>query len=184
MKTASLIQLITGCVLVCGVAYASVADLGLQQSYGNSATDAGSNHSTNAEDAKVSSQSKDRKAKIDSDERAGRHHVTDKTRPHRLPTPSKSNRAKQVRQNHEQSRPEHVTTMRQPVQTNPVAPGRKVVNIHTLPMRPATAVAISGQQFRNGRNRSATPAVVGGPANTRRNAAAINGTEVNRRNLH
>lgn len=185
MKTACLILLIVGYVQVCGVAYASVASDAPQQSSGNSSTTgAGSDYSANAEHATVSTESRDHKAAIDSDERAGGHHVSDKTRPHGLPTPSKSNRAKQVRHNHEQSRPEHVTSMRQPVKTNPFAPARKVVDVHTLPVRPATGVAISGQQFRNGRNRSATPAVIGGPTSARRNVAAINGTEVNRKHAN
>lgn len=185
MKTASLILLIVGCVLVCGVAYASVANLGSQQSSGNSATDPESDRSTNAERATVSSQSRDRNATIDSDERAGRHYVSNRTRPHRLPTPSKANRHKQVQHDREHSRPEAVTRMHQQSLPKPASTTSKVVAIHTLPVRPATGAAISGQQFRNGRNRSATPiAAIGGPTSTRRSAAAINGTEVNRRHLN
>lgn len=182
MKTARLILLIAGCVLVPSIARASVGNLVPQQSPGNFATGAGTDHSTDAKDATVSSESRDHKVTIDSNERAGRHHVSGKILARRLPTP-KSDRAKQFRQNHEQSRPEHISSTSQPARTNP-APARKVVNIHTLPVRPATGAAISGQQFRNGLIRSARPAVIGGPANTRKNSAAIKGTEVNRKHLN
>ena len=184
MKTATLILLIAGCVLVRGAAYASVTSPAPQQSSGNSATpEAASDHSSDAEHANVLSQSKGKKA-MASDERTGRRRVSSKIRPHRLPTPSKSNRPKQVLRNHEHSRPGNIASMHQQVLTKPAGTVSKVVRIHTLPVRPATGAAISGQQFRNGRNRSATPAVIGGPANTRRNTEAINGTEVTRKHLH
>lgn len=185
MKTASLILLIAGCVLVRGVAYASVTGLAPQQSSTNSATEAGSGHSTNAERASVLSQSRDRKATIASDERAGRHHVSDKIRPHKLPTPSKSNRSKQALHNHEHSKPGNITTTRQQVLPKPSGTTSKVVNFHTLAVRPAAGVSLGGQQFRSGRNRSATPGDVGGPATIRRkNTGAISGTEVNRKHLN
>ena len=185
MKTASLILLIAGCVLVRGVAYASTANPAPQRSSGNSTTtDTGSDRSSYAEHATVSTQRKDQKQTVALDERAKGRHVSDKTRPHSRTSLKRTYRPKQVHHNHEHSRPVDVTSKHQQALLQPAATARRVVNIHTLPVRPATGVGISGQQFRNGRNRSATPAVIGGPASTKRNAAVINGTEVDRRHLH
>lgn len=184
MKTISIILLISGCVSVSGVAYASIANPVPQENSGKSTANTGSDHSGDAEHTMASSQSKNQKETIASDERAGRHHISSKAGPLRLPTPSKSNRAKQVWQNHEHARSADVTSMHRQVLTKPTSPGTKATGIHTPPWRPATGVAISGQHFRNGRNRSATPAVIGGAAITKRSARGINGTEVGRKHLN
>jgi len=41
--------------------------------------------------------------------------------------------------------------------------------------------ALSGQQFKNAHNRGASLAIIGGPANSTRNTAAVNGTSMNRK---
>jgi len=60
-------------------------------------------------------------------------------------------------------------------------PDRTVSN-RSLPGRSSAGFALSGQQFKNARNRASGLAIIGGPANsTRSTAAAINGTGLNRR---
>ena len=184
MKTGSLIPLIAGCVLLPVIAYGEVAHPAPQQSSGNSTTNAGSDHSGDAEHATVSSQSKQPKETVASDEHGNSRHIPNRIRPRSRTSLNKTNHPKKVQHNLEHSRPEGVTSMHQQVLTKPADAASKVVTRHTPPVRPATGVAISGQQFRNGRNRSATPAVIGGPANPRRNTEAINGTEVNRKHLN
>lgn len=184
MKTAILILLLASCVPLPSIAHGAIANLTPQQSSRNSTTDAGSGDSSYAEHATVSSQRKDQKQTVASDERAHSRHVSAKTRPHSRATLKRTYRPKQVQHNHEHSRQEDVRGMHQQVPTKPTVAASKVVNTRTTPVRPVTGVAISGQQFRNGRNRSATPAVIGGLANTRRNTEAISGSEVNRRHLN
>lgn len=185
MKSASLSLLIAGCVLVRCIAYSSAANLASQQSAGNATiTDAPTDHSIDAEHATDSSQSKDPKMAIASGERADRRRVLDKIRKNRLASPSKTSHPKQVPHNVEHAGPQHVMAARPQDLTKPAGPATKVVKIHTPPVRPTTGVAVSGQQFRNAHSRSATPAVIGGPANTRRSMQAINGTEVSRRHLN
>lgn len=176
MKIASLILLIAGCALAPCIAYASVANLATQQSSGNATptTDAGRVHSTDTGLATVSNQSKDEKKALASNERGNSRRIFNKNRSHSRANLTRTNRA----------RPKDVRSVHQQVPTKRSAGASKVVKIHTLDVGPATGVAISGQQFRNGRARSATPAAVGGPANTRKKTGTISGTGVNRRHVN
>lgn len=59
-------------------------------------------------------------------------------------------------------------------------PNRMLSNRSLLVRAPAVA-ALSGQEFKNARNPSASLAISGGPANSTRNTAAINGTNMKRK---
>jgi len=57
----------------------------------------------------------------------------------------------------------------------------RTVNNRSLPVRSPAGFVLSGQQFKNARNRASGLAIIGGPANSARSTAApINGTGLNR----
>lgn len=184
MRTTSLILLIAGCILLHGIVYASVGSRAPQQSFGNSrANDAANHYSSDKERAPVSSQRTDQKEVQAPPERADKRRVPGKISLHRRVSMNTAHRPKQVNQNREHAKPEDVTSTHKQVLTRPVGPASRVVKVHTRPVRLATGVAIGGEHFRSGRNLSATLAVIGGTANTKRSTQAINGTEVSRRHL-
>jgi len=80
------------------------------------------------------------------------------------------------------SSPKNLPTLHQPTLAKPGADG--IAGGRTTPVRPARGSAISGQQLMNARNRSATPAAIGGPAHTTKGTASIIGTAVNRTRLN
>jgi len=59
--------------------------------------------------------------------------------------------------------------------------GNNTVNNHTSPVRPPTAVPLTGPSSGNMRKHGPGPAVIGGLANSTRNTAAINGTGMKHR---
>ena len=56
----------------------------------------------------------------------------------------------------------------------------KTVRHSSLPVRPST-IALNGQQFKNSRDPGAHMASSGGPANSKRGTAVINGTDIKRK---
>ena len=184
MKNTSLILLIAGCIVFRGIVYASVGSRAPQQSSGNSrANDAANHHSGDKERASVSSQRTDQKEAPARPEHADKRRVPGKISLHTRVSMNTTHRPKQVHQNRERAKPQDVTSTHKQVLTKPVGPASKVVKIHPRPVRPATGVAIGGERFRRGRKLSATLAVIGGAADTKRRTGAINGTEVSRGHL-
>jgi hypothetical protein len=70
---------------------------------------------------------------------------------------------------------------RQTVSSKSVAVPNKTLNGRSGPVRAPTVAALSGQDLRNPRNRTANLAISGGPANSTHNTAAINGTGMKRK---
>lgn len=180
MKAGGLILLLAGCVLVRGTAYASISHPAPQQATGNSAA-AASDHSSDTQHATPATDGNGRKEPTASDDRVGLR-VSDKIHPHRRTSVTKPNRPKQVQRSRERSKPQSVTKVDQPSLTKPIAGAGKIANHRTPPIRPAAG--ISGDQFENGRRHGATPPVIGGPTNTRRNTATLSGTNLNRKRMN
>lgn len=57
----------------------------------------------------------------------------------------------------------------------------RIVNSRNLPVRPRAIAVLDGPQFKNPRNRGSSLAIRGGPANSTRNTAVINGTGMKRK---
>lgn len=184
MKAAGLILLFAGFVLVRGsaYAYASSSYPAPQQVPGTPAA-AASDHSSDARHATPTTDGKRRKEPTASDDGVDLR-VSDKIHSHRRTGVTKPNRPKQVQHSPERSKPQSATNLQQPSLTKPIAGAGTIANHRTPPIRPAAGAGISGEQFKNSRQRSVTPAVIGGPANTRRNAATLNGISMNRKPLN
>ena len=183
MKTAKLVLLIAGYVLMHGVDYAAASNPAPQQSLQNSAT-AGSDHSNDAEHATPASEGKGQKEATALDKRRDSRHISHKILSRSPARLTKPNHPKKIQNNHEPSRPENVMNVQQARLAKAVSGASQIANHRTSPIRPVTDSAISGQQFRNGRNPGATPVVIGGPAAATRSTAAINGTTIIRRHVN
>jgi len=178
MRTITLISLIAGCVLTCGPAYASAGNPAPQQSTGP--TTAASDRSSNAEHATAGDGSMNHVETAASDVQ---RHAPDRKHPRSRTALPKTTNSKHV-QRHQRSVPQDVRNMQRAVPKKPGNTGRKAVNSHTATVRPATGFALSGQDFRNNRNRNEAHAVIGGPTRPKTNTAAINGTGMNRKRLN
>ena len=179
MKAACLTLAMIGfTVLIDGTSYAfSFSSASQEQSTVSSSKPLSTDHATNAappHDPTV------QKGGTPSDERT-RRRSPNKNHPHSQAKPVKANRPKQLRNGRERSTAENVMSVAQPNSSTTAAGAVRVANNRTLARRPTGVAALSGQQFKNRRNRGAAPATVGGPPSSTRNTATISGTSINRK---
>jgi len=181
MKSVSLTLLVICCVLRGGTAHASTAYPGAQRSSANSSTATG-DHSSDAKQTTAASEKRSQKSTASDEARNSR--VSNKIHSHNRIKLTKTNRSKQVHRSHEHTRPENVMRGHQLSLTKPASPTSRIGNHSRPPSRPAAGAGISGEQFRNDRQRSVNPAVVSGSVNQKRNTATLNGTNMNRKRLN
>jgi hypothetical protein len=132
-------------------------------------------HGTSVNDGKR------QKGRTSFDEQRGRRHIFDKKHTNSGASAVSATRDKQFQDSQERLKSENVMNINHPTSGSHTGRTAKVGSNKNLTVRTALVAALGGQQVRNPRNRSAAPAIVGGPASTARNPGAINGTNINRR---
>ena len=177
MTRIALVLMFLGCVAASGMALSSDANLARQP---NSETSASSKAARpgEAEQATPFKESKGEKEATTASEGRSRR----VSRKLQLPTPARSKLAshlKQVPKDIQHDR-ENLNSVHQSTATRPAIHAVKVANTHSLVIRPGTGSTIDGRQFRPGRNTAGATAI-GGSANARTNAQALNGTGAPRR---
>jgi hypothetical protein len=177
MKAARPILVIAGSALILCVAHASFADPRSQRRLGNS-TSKTSARSNDEGQARTARQTKDQKSASVSREHVESAHVPNKTGNRTQAKLTMPSRPKQVRSIRGLARSDHALHAQQPTLTGTRVVTGRIATAHASVIWPSTGSAIGGQQFRHSRNLAAVPAALGGSANSKKNTAAISGSEI------
>jgi hypothetical protein len=184
MKTVCLVLVMTSFGFTQRTAYAYASHLTPQQSPASS-TAAGSDHPRDAEHTGQANDDKHQKVGTPSNEQGNDRLISDKSHSRNRTSLFKANRPQQLRNIQERSTLKTVMNVHQPSFSKPAAGAAKITNNRTWPVRATGVAALNGQQFKNSRNRGTTSAIIiGGPARTPRNTAAISGTRINRKHVN
>ena len=180
MKAACLTLAMVACaVLFQETSYAFFLSPALQeQSTKSSSKPLSGGHATDVSSAHDGDFHNDRTS---SDEHRARRRTSKKNHLHIQTNPIMANRPKQLRNGRERSASENVMNVGRSNSSKSAIGASKVPNNHNLPARTTGVATLSGQQFRNSRNRGAALATVGGPPSSTRNTATISGSSINRK---